>query len=161
MKTCILCLSAALAMLASLIHPAAAEVDISEVDACLTERLSAGRPPATCIDDAQSDCMRVDNEVPAVATLCFVEAEKKWQNGISGLMAQISDAAPDEIAAIAAIEVKYDLLSALLQCSRMEELSLTVGRDSEPAILRQNARCKSNAAGLSYARLYLRSRDLR
>ena len=82
MKTCILCLSAALAMLASLIHPAAAEVDISEVDACLTERLSAGRAPATCIDDAQSDCMRVDKEVPAVATLCFVEAEKKWQNGI-------------------------------------------------------------------------------
>ncbi|WP_439122145.1 hypothetical protein [Marivita sp.] len=161
MTTCFPCLSVAFGFLMLVVQPAMSEVSVDQVKTCLSERMSTGQSPATCIDDAQSECLAVDNEAPAVATLCFVDAEKDWNGGISSLMAHISKVATDEIAAIAGIEAKYDLLSALLQCSRMEELSLAVGRDNEPAILRQNARCKANAAGLTFARLYLRSQDLR
>ncbi|MDA7429549.1 hypothetical protein PGB28_13855 [Primorskyibacter aestuariivivens] len=140
---------------------AKADVALDRVDACLAERMAAGQPAMPCVDEAHAACMNVDNETPAVATLCFVEAGKAWNNGIAGTMARIATKAPDEITAIARIEVKYDLLSALLQCSRLEELALSVGRDSEEKILRQNARCKENATGLTYARLFLRSQDLR
>lgn len=140
---------------------AGADVTLARVDACLSERLAAGQPPAACVEEAHATCMRVDNETPAVATLCFVEAEKVWNGGIAGVMAQLADKAPEEITAIARIEVKYDLLAALLQCRRLEELSLSVGRDSDEMILRQNARCKANATGLTYALLFLRSQDLR
>ena len=154
-------LSTALVVLFALANPAIAEVDLTTVNSCLTERLAGGEPPATCIDDAQVACMNVSRETPAVATLCFVEAEQEWQAAIASLMKTISQNAPEEIAAIAGIEARYDLLSALLQCNRMEELSLAVGRETGEAIQRQNAHCKANAAGLTYARIFLRSRDLR
>lgn len=140
---------------------ALADVDLPAVETCLSESAATGQPPDLCIEAAQSACLEADEEAPAVATLCFVEAEKVWQGGIAALMAQISAQAPEEIAAIAGIETKYDLLSALLQCSRMEDLALAVGRASEAAILRQNARCKASAAALTHARLFLRSQDLR
>lgn len=154
-------LSVLLCTLAAPFVAVAADFDLQGVDACLTQRVEAGQPPASCIDTAQAQCMATDDEAPAVATLCFVEAERAWQTGISELMQRISEAAPEEITTIARIEAKYDLLSALLQCSRMEDLSLAVGRETEANILRRNARCKSNAAGLTYSRFFLRSRDLR
>lgn len=141
--------------------PVKAEISIERVEACLSERVAAGQPPAHCIEEAHAKCMAIDNQTPAVATLCFVEAEKGWNEAIAGTMARVAAKAPEEITDIARIEVKYDLLSALLQCSRLEELALSVGRDSEEMILRQNARCKANATGLTYARLFLRSRDLK
>lgn len=154
-------LSAVSAVLFALARPAMAEVDLARVNSCLTERLAGAQPPATCIDDAQVSCVSVNRDTPAVATLCFVEVEQEWQAAIASLMKTISQNAPEEIAAIAGIEAKYDLLSSLLQCSRMEELSLSVGRETGEAIQRQNAHCKANAAGLTYARIFLRSRDLR
>jgi hypothetical protein len=139
----------------------AADFDLEAVDACLIQSVDAGQPPSSCMDTAHAECMATDNEAPAVATLCFVEAERIWQTGISDLVQRISEKAPEEITTIARIEAKYDLLSALLQCSRIEDLSLAVGRETEANILRRNARCKSNAAGLTYTRLFLRSRDMR
>lgn len=154
------CLFALLAVQLLLPAPAMAQTDLDGVNACLSERLASGQLPASCVDEAQAACMTINRETPAVATLCFVEVEKEWQSGIAVLMGTIKENAPEEIAAIAGVEGKYDLLSALLQCSRMEELAIVVGRDSDEAIIRQNARCKANAAGLTYARLYLRSRNL-
>lgn len=154
------CLLAPLAAQLALSAPAMAEMDLDGVNSCLSDRLAAGQPPATCLDEAHSACTAVNSDRPAVAALCFVEMEKDWQSGIAALMTIIKEKAPKEIAAIAGVEGKYDLLSALLQCSRMEELALVVGRESDEAIIRQNARCKANAAGLTYARLFLRSRNL-
>lgn len=155
-----LCLLAPLALQLWLPGAALAEMDIDVVNSCLSDRLAAGQSPATCVEDAQSACLTVTSEAPAVAALCFVEVEKEWQAGLSSLMSAIREKAPEEIAAIASIEGKYDLLSGLLQCSRMEELALVIGREDQDALLRQNAGCKANAAGLTYARLFLRSRDL-
>lgn len=155
-----LCLLAPFAVQLALAPPAMAQMDLDGVNDCLSERLSAGQAPATCIDEAHSPCTAVNSDRPAVATLCFVEVEKHWQSGIAALMATIKEKASEDIAAVAGVEGKYDLLSALLQCSRMEELAVIVGRESNDAIVRQNARCKANAAGLTYARLFLRSRNL-
>lgn len=155
-----LCLLAPLAVQLALPAPAMAEMDLNGINACLSDRLEARQPAATCLDEAHSACMSINIDTPAVAALCFVELEKEWQAGIAALMTGIKQKASEEIAAVAGVEGKYDLLSALLKCSRMEELALIVGRESDDAIVRQNARCKANAAGLTYARLFLRSRDL-
>jgi hypothetical protein len=144
----------------SLAGTAYGEVALQTVNACISDRLSANEPVTVCIDAAHADCNSVSAETPAIATLCLVNAEKAWSGGIAGVMSEISELASEDIAAIAAIEVKYDLLSALLQCDRMEELQLVVGRESETEILRMNARCKARATALTYARLFVRSRDL-
>jgi hypothetical protein len=64
-----------------------------------------------------------------------------------------------DIATIAAIEVKYDLLTALLMCDRMEELQLAVGQIAEEDLLLGVAQCKAQAAASSYVRLFARARD--
>ncbi|WP_394689390.1 hypothetical protein [Hoeflea sp.] len=155
-----LCHLAPFAVQLALAAPAMAQMNIDGVNSCLSERLAAGQTPATCVDEAHSACTAVNSDRPAVATLCFVEVEKDWQSGIAALMTTIKEKANEDIAAVAGVEGKYDLLSALLQCSRMEELAVIVGRESDDAIQRQTARCKANAAGLTYARLFLRSRNL-
>jgi hypothetical protein len=150
-----------LAVLALLSGPALADMDFEEVNTCLGDRVASGQSPASCIDDVHADCVRTDAGTPAVATLCFVTAEQNWQAGMAGLMETIGKNASEQVAAIAGIEVKYDMLAALLQCNRMEELSRVVGRDSAEVIQRQTARCRASAAGLTYARLFLRLTDLR
>ena len=139
---------------------ASAEVSVSDTNACITESLNQGRQATSCIALAHSSCTEVVSETPAVATLCFVNAERAWAAGISGIMSQITEGASEEIAAIASIESKYDLLTALLQCDRMEELELVVGQKEDEDILLGNAHCKARATALTYARLFVRSRDL-
>ena len=138
-----------------------AEVLLGEVQACLVDKLEDNQPLAQCIDAAHMHCASIDEGAKAVATLCFTNAENSWKAGIAEQMSVVKMNATEEIAAIASIETKYDLLASLLQCDRLEELQLTVGRDEEEDILRENARCKAGATALTYTRLYVRSRDMK
>jgi hypothetical protein len=75
-------------------------------------------------------------------------------------MDELRAAAPERIAAIAAIEVKYDLIASLTQCDRMEELAL-LGDRALDQVQREADGCAATAAGIAYVRLLWRSRDLR
>ncbi|QFU09669.1 hypothetical protein PARPLA_00768 [Rhodobacteraceae bacterium THAF1] len=130
-----------------------AQVDIAAVDACIAE----SETPGACITDALATCDATDPETPAVATLCFTKEAATFNAGIAERIARLTEGASEEIATIARIETKYDVLSALLQCDRLEELSRAVGRDTGEVIQRQGARCKANAAGLTYVRLVQRA----
>lgn len=152
---------ALLAMTQILAVPARAEVDLEKANSCIQEEIGAGQQPTACVDEAHVECISVPEGTPAIASLCFREAQDVWSAGIKGLMEQIRAGAAEDLAVIAGIEVKYDLLAGLLQCDRMEELALAVSNLTEDAILRQKSHCEATASGLVYARLFWRARDLR
>lgn len=151
----------AMGLATALAGPVAAQIDIATVQTCMTNRIDTGENPAICIDEAQATCQATPADSPAVAILCFRNARSDWDAAITAEMARIRDRADDRIAAIAAVELKYDLLASLTQCDRMEELA-RVGTDT-PAetIQRQKARCEASASGLAYLRAMLRGRSIK
>lgn len=140
---------------AALPLPGLAEVDLGAVSACGI----AGDPPAACVEQAMAECHAAPPDTPAVASQCFRAAQARFSEGITARMQAIRDGAPERIAAIAGIEVKYDLLLGLTQCDRMQELAL-VGESDLAAIQRQADGCTATAAGIALLRLMSRSRDL-
>lgn len=140
--------------------PARADLDLAPVDACIVAALAAGQAPSACVDAAHAPCMAEPEDAPAVASLCFVGARDDWSAGIAGLMQTVKAGAPDELAAVIGIEVKYDLLGGLLQCDRLEELALAVGALDAERIALQKTRCAAVASGLAYVRLKARIETL-
>lgn len=140
--------------------PAQAEprLDLDTVRSCVETAAELGQKPTTCVDDAHAPCLQVSTETPAVAGLCFAETRQDWSDAIAARMAELGEKAPERIAALAGIEVKYDLLSALVQCDRMEELALLRELPAEEIQL-QKARCTATASGLAYIRLLWRLPD--
>lgn len=153
------CRPVACAALLGLALPARAEVDLATVDACVADSIASERMPTACVDAALAECIATPDEAPALATLCFTTARAAFSDGISAQMDRIRASADDKIAAIAGIEVKYDLLASLVQCDRMEELALLTDRPGEE-IARQKIRCAATASGLAYIRLIWRAKDL-
>lgn len=125
---------------------------------CVTTAADQGKSPAACIDSAQAGCLRIPADTPAVASLCFEEHRAAWSEAIATRMQTLRDSAPDRVASLAGIEVKYDMMAALVQCNRMEELALL--RELPPEEIRlQTTRCRATAAGLAYIRLLWRLPD--
>lgn len=145
--------SVALALLSAL--PAVAQ-DMAD---CVATRLDQGSRPGACVAEGLSACDAEPAETPAVAVLCYNTAQDTWGEGIATRMAEIRDSAPEKLSAVAGIEVKYDLLGNLMQCDRMEELSL-VGEGEAATIQRDKARCTAAATGLVYVRLLMQAQDL-
>ena len=139
--------------------PALAEVALDKVQACLDTARGTGDAPASCIDQALSPCIDEPDDLNSVAILCFEEARKTFGDGIRARMAQIRDTARENIAAIAGIEVKYDLIASLTQCDRMEELA-RLGDSTAEKIQRRKSQCAAAASGLTWLRLVLRSADM-
>ncbi|WGW05708.1 hypothetical protein [Tropicibacter oceani] len=148
-----------LLLLSTLASPASAEVDLTSVDACIAQARSDGQPPTACIDAAHAACQAEPGDSHMVAALCYAQAREIWGNGIRDRMSAITATAPEKLAAIAGIEVKYDLIANLTQCDRIEELS-RLGDATGEEIQRQKARCEATASGLAYLRLVWRSADL-
>lgn len=148
----------ALCLAAALGGAAAAEVDIAAANACIVDAASAGGNPATCIDAAQDECLSNAGATPAVSALCFTRARDSWSAALGEVIAEVVARSDDRIAAIARIETKYDLLSNLLQCDRVEELAIAASELSGEEIGVQKARCQSTAAALTYVQLFLRAR---
>lgn len=140
--------------------PVLAGVDLAQAQACFDTAASDQTNPSQCIDAAQNACMDNAQETPAVAALCFSDARAVWSQAIGAEMSDMSESAEEGLVAVARIETKYDLLANLLQCDRMEELSLAVSTLSSDAIALQSARCQSTAAALTYMRLYLSAQSL-
>ena len=127
--------------------PALAEVDLAAADSCILDRIDSGKPVAECIEAAQADCAAQVADASAVAAVCFREVRDGWNAGIKAVLDKVQATASEEIGAIAAIEVKYDLLAGLVQCDRMEELARAVSEQSAEVILRQRSQCEASASG--------------
>ncbi|MHA6262564.1 hypothetical protein ACXYMO_05120 [Arenibacterium sp. CAU 1754] len=145
---------------APLAIPCWAGVDLATADACIVQSTESGQNPAACIDDAHAACQSAPSDTPAVATLCYVEAKTAWTQGIKTVMADVTAKAPETIATIARIEVKYDILANLVQCDRIEELALAASGAPEQDIVLQKSRCTAAASGLAYVRLKWRAGQL-
>lgn len=152
---------AAAALVALLPTAAWAEIDLAAVSDCLerprTEGAAGGA--ADCVSDAMAACRVIPPDAPALASQCYRAAQAEWSQGITARMAGLRAAAPETIAAIAAIEVKYDLLNGLMQCDRLRDLAL-LGDAPEATIQREADRCAAEATGRAYVRLIWRARDL-
>ena len=72
---------------------------------------------------------------------------------------RVQSTGPEDLAVVAGIETKYDILSGLMQCDRMKELAQAMSEDTPEAVQRQYAQCSATAAGLAYARLHWRTRE--
>ena len=134
-----------------------AEADLDLAADCAVAEGSPG--PMVCAVQAMSACSADAGEVPAIATLCFRNAQTAFGEAISELMDQVTDGMPEELAAVAGIEIKYDLLGGLMQCDRMTELAM-VG-DAPAADVQLNAEaCNATATGATYLRLLMRAQNL-
>ena len=138
---------------------AVAEVDPDAAEACVAEHAAAGTSPADCVADAMSHCRLIPPDAPALASQCYRTAKDAWSQGIADRMERLRNTAPEGIAAIAGVEVKYDLLGGFLNCDRLRDLAL-LGDAEEAAIQREADRCAATATGLAHVRLLWRSRDL-
>ncbi|MBV7393959.1 hypothetical protein [Mameliella sediminis] len=152
------CLAALCLLAPALPAQADPRLDLDSVQTCLDTALELGKKPTGCVDAAHAPCLQISPETPAVAGLCFSDARQEWSDAIGTRMSELSANAPERIAALAGIEVKYDLLSSLVQCDRMEELALL--RELPAAEIQlQKARCTATASGLAYIRLLWRLPD--
>lgn len=151
---------AIIAALQVLATPLLAEVDLEQANACFAAAEETQSDPVHCIDAQQDVCLDNAQGTPAVALLCFRTAREAWSLGISGIISDTVDAAPEPLASVARIETKYDLLTNLLQCERVQELSIAVSELGSDAIGVQTARCQSTASALTYMRLYIRAQNL-
>lgn len=140
--------------------PAMAEVDVTAAASCFGAAADAGTDPSDCIDAAHEACMVDAQERGLVAALCFTNAKDAWSAGLAARLQRVMSESDQQTAALAQVETKYDLLAALLQCDRIEELSLIGSDQTGEMITMQKARCTANASALAYMRLYLRSRSL-
>lgn len=140
--------------------PALAEprLDMDSVQACVATASELGKSPNGCVDQAHAPCLRVNSDTPAVATLCFEETRSEWSGAIATRMQRLGETAPEKLAALAGVEVKYDLLTSLVQCDRMEELA-QLREIAAEEILLQKSRCHATASGLAYVRLLWRLPD--
>lgn len=137
---------------------AAVAQEFDTAQACLDARIAANEPVAECVTEAQALCLSF--EAPSMAGAdCYRRAKDHWGDLISQRMERIRAAASEELSAIAAIEVKYDLKGNLMQCDRMEELSL-VQKDPDEETVYTRLRCEATAVGLAYAKLYYQSQRI-
>ena len=109
--------------------------------------------PAACLDAALAPCHAEKAETPALASRCYRDAQARFSDAIAARMRMIGEAAPETLAAVAGIEVKYDLVIGLAQCDRMAELAL-LGEASLPEIQRRKDGCTATAVGLALLRLH-------
>lgn len=129
--------------------------DFQDAQACLDERIEENRPVAGCVQQVQAVCLAFD--APSLTGAdCYRQAKEHWGTLISARMGKIQAHASEDVAAIAGIEVKYDLKGNLLQCDRMEDLSL-VRKDPDDETVYTRMRCEATAVGLAYAKLYYQS----
>lgn len=139
--------------------PTAAQDVREATDACLSEKIETEAQLLGCVTKALAPCMLEPSDMNSSATLCFRGKIEAFEAGIKLGVSQLSDRATNEAFKLINIELKYDMLSGLLQCDRMEELAAAFSKYGAEAIQRQKAQCRATTLGLSYARLTLRAQE--
>lgn len=140
------------AVLAALGWPLCAQV--AGAEACLAGAVREGTDPALCLDAPDAACMDNAQETPAVSTACFAQLRAEWGAAIGKRMRSLPE---DTATTVARIEAKYDVISALVQCDRIEELAKATSDLGGPQIALQKERCLARANALTYVRLFVRT----
>jgi hypothetical protein len=140
--------------------PAFGGVEIDQVNACFDAAVTGKSNPAQCIDAAQNACLDNARDTPAVATLCYSDARNAWSAALSAALEKMTAHADEKLAAVARIETKYNLLANLMECDRIEELSVAVSDLTGNDIALQSTRCQATASAATYMHLYLRAGSL-
>lgn len=135
-----------------------AGADLSGTESCVSSAAEAQRSPGDCLAELHAPCLSFPPGSKALATLCFVNTRKSWDTRLKKRLGAIAKTADPKVASIANIESRYDLLSNLLQCDRLDELSALFQTAEEDRLL-QKKRCEAAAAGLTYIRLLVRSEN--
>ena len=130
--------------------------DLSGAESCVAAALAAGSSPADCLGQMHAPCLAFPQNATAQATLCFVETRKDWDTRTKAALEAMAAQPDPMIGRIAAIESRYELLTNLLQCDRLDELSALYAHPDEARLL-QKTRCEAAAAGLTYIRLLVRA----
>ncbi|WP_238367481.1 hypothetical protein [Mesobacterium pallidum] len=124
-------------------------VDAKAYLACI----AGGEALQSCLAVAHAACDAIPAETPAAAIACYRAAEQGWTDAIkSTLQSRAETMAPDALTALS-INTRYDLMTALLQCDRRQEIGLAVTQDPAPEIQAARARCGALSAALVLARL--------
>ena len=132
--------------------------EFGDAKSCFDDMIETNQPVASCVQDAQAICL--SHDAPSLAGAdCYRRAKEHWGTQIAARMDQIKAVASEDVSVIAGIEVKYDLKGNLMQCDRMEELSL-VRKDPDDETIYTRMRCQASAVGLAYAKLYYQSHSI-
>jgi len=131
-----------------------------QVETCLMSQAQSGGPSISCINEAQGSCIQFISDAPQAALLCFLDAQKIWTKYIGARMDFVLEKGGDDLAAVAGIEVKFDLLQNKLQCQRMSELTMLRAAPTEQTQITA-ARCDATANGLVFAKLVAQSENLK
>lgn len=126
-----------------------------DADTCLNAAVTAQSPIADCIHQATAPCGQTDPGGES-ALLCYTNAQEVWGQRITARKAALDAVAPDQIKALAGVELRYDLQMNLLQCERIEALQL-VTRERDLTLQNERARCDAMATGLTYAKFFAQS----
>lgn len=131
-----------------------------QVEACLATQLKSGGPSIACVNEALGSCIQFTADAPQAALQCFLQAQSTWTQFISARMDFVREKGGENIAAVAGIEVKFDLLQNKLQCQRMSELSMLRAAPTEQTQITA-ARCDATANGLVFAKLFAQSANMK
>ncbi|MBF9040130.1 hypothetical protein LSUCC0387_04400 [Rhodobacterales bacterium LSUCC0387] len=140
--------------------PASAQDARLILNTCLSEGTQDEEGVLSCIDEALNPCLTQSEDMSSVATLCFIEARGQFDEGISSAMGDIRGRVDEQLVVLMTIGLKYDMLSSLLQCDRLEELAIALSELSGEIIQRQKAQCLATTSGLALARVTSRAAGL-
>lgn len=148
-----------LALVVGLASPVWAEttVDIDATRACIQKQIDTNAPVAACVNQAHEPCLTFGMEVPAATVLCFSKAQSTWIKAMQAIMDDIKTKTPERSYQFTEINTRFDIMQNLLQCDRMNELSL-LSESNADSINIQNARCRATATGLAFVKLTLQTR---
>jgi hypothetical protein len=151
----------AIALFPSLGFAEASELQSQEqVEACLLTQSQNNGPSIACVNEAQSTCIQYTADAPQAALQCFLDVQKTWVSYIGTRMDLVLAKGGEEIAAVAGIEIKFDLLQNKLQCQRMSELAMLRAGPTEQSQIAA-ARCDATANGLVFSKLVAQSENLK
>ncbi|EBA05770.1 hypothetical protein [Sagittula stellata] len=136
-------------------EPLTPAIDTEAVAGCVAEARARDASPDICIGPTLAGCGSLPADAPALATLCYDAARLRLSEAAAERLTRLDGTAPEPVALRARIETKYDLLSGLLQCDRLEELGRLADTPAE-ALALQKTRCEATASGLAYIRLLWR-----
>ena len=131
-----------------------------QVETCLAAQMENGGPSIACVNEALGACIQFTADAPQAALQCFLQSQTTWKDYTSARMEFVRETGGEDIAAVAGIEVKFDLLQNKLQCQRMSELSMLRAAPTEQTQITA-ARCDATANGLVFAKLFAQSANMK
>lgn len=127
---------------------------LEQAETCLVKAIAAAGNPAECVMKVHSPCLAYSQAAAPQASLCFAEMRMGWDAKLKGLLETISGSNDVRRAASTRIESKYELLTNLLNCDRLDELAELYAQPETERLL-QKTRCEATASAVTFIRLFV------